>query len=140
LYSELNLWVKRNVLSDNLSMVIPDNLSMVIPIWLSMKTQQDIHILPKHLDTVMFVCGCSCCYFYVSVVLILLSRLCFELHHQSGILSLIIKKTLLISLIGTLLNYFAFYSFDFERTWWKLFQKRVVRSKFNIYVFIICNA
>ena len=77
MYSELNLWVKRNVLSDNLNMVIPDNLNMVIPIRLSMKTQQDIDIFPKHLDTVMFVCGCSCCYFYVSVVLILLSRLCW---------------------------------------------------------------
>jgi hypothetical protein len=34
------------------------------------------------------------------------------------------------------LNYLAFQSFDFERTWWRLFQKRVVRSKFNIHVFI----
>ena len=28
-------------------------------------------------------------------------------------------------------------SFDFERTWWRLFQKRVVHTKFDIYVFII---
>jgi hypothetical protein len=28
------------------------------------------------------------------------------------------------------------YYFDFERIWWRLFQKRVVCSKFNIYVFI----
>ena len=35
------------------------------------------------------------------------------------------------------LNYFAFKSFDFERTWWRLFQKRVVRATFNIYVIII---
>jgi hypothetical protein len=34
------------------------------------------------------------------------------------------------------LNYLSFQSFDFERTWWRLFQKRVVRTKFNIYVFI----
>ena len=27
-------------------------------------------------------------------------------------------------------------SFDFERTWWKLFQKRLVRIAFDIYVFI----
>jgi len=33
-------------------------------------------------------------------------------------------------------NYFAFQSFDFERTWWRFFQKRVVRTKFGIYVFI----
>ena len=35
------------------------------------------------------------------------------------------------------LNYLAFQSFDFDRTWWKLFQKRVVRTKFDNYVFII---
>jgi len=33
-------------------------------------------------------------------------------------------------------NYLAFQSFDFGRTWWRLFQKRVVRTKFDIYVFI----
>jgi hypothetical protein len=26
--------------------------------------------------------------------------------------------------------------FDFERTWWRLFQKRVVHTKFDIYVLI----
>jgi len=36
------------------------------------------------------------------------------------------------------LNFLAFQSFDFESTWWKLFQKRVVRTKFDIYVFITC--
>jgi hypothetical protein len=34
------------------------------------------------------------------------------------------------------LNYLAFQSFDFERTWWRLFQKWTVRTKFDIYVFI----
>ena len=34
------------------------------------------------------------------------------------------------------LNYFAFQPFDFERTWWRLFQKRVVCTKLDIYVFI----
>ena len=34
------------------------------------------------------------------------------------------------------LSYLAFQPFDFERSWWKLFQKRVVRTKFDIYVFI----
>jgi hypothetical protein len=34
------------------------------------------------------------------------------------------------------LNHLAFQSFDFERTWWWLFQKRVVRT-FDIYVLII---
>jgi len=29
-----------------------------------------------------------------------------------------------------------FQPFDFERTWWRLFQKRVVHTKFDMYVFI----
>jgi hypothetical protein len=40
------------------------------------------------------------------------------------------------SLCGLLpLNYLAFQSFDFEHTWWGLFQKCVVHTKFDIYVF-----
>ena len=35
------------------------------------------------------------------------------------------------------LNYLSFQSLDFECTWWKLSQKRVVRTKFAIYVFLI---
>jgi len=34
-----------------------------------------------------------------------------------------------------LLNYLAVKHFTFDRTWWTLFQKRVVRTKFDIYVF-----
>jgi len=34
------------------------------------------------------------------------------------------------------LNYLAFQYFDIESTWWRLFQKRVVRTKLDIYVFI----
>jgi hypothetical protein len=34
------------------------------------------------------------------------------------------------------LSYLAFQSFDFARTGRRLFQKRVVRTKFDIYVFI----
>ena len=34
------------------------------------------------------------------------------------------------------LNYLAFQSFNFERTWWRLFQKCVVRTKLDIYVFM----
>jgi len=34
------------------------------------------------------------------------------------------------------LNYLTSQSFDFERTLWMIFQKRVVRTKFDIYVFI----
>jgi hypothetical protein len=34
------------------------------------------------------------------------------------------------------LSYFAFQSFDFERTWWRFFQKRVLRTNLDIYVLI----
>jgi hypothetical protein len=34
-------------------------------------------------------------------------------------------------------NYLVFQSFDFERTWWWLFQKGVVRAKSIIYVFLL---
>ena len=34
------------------------------------------------------------------------------------------------------LNYLVFQSFDFQRTWWRLVQKRVVCTKFDILVFI----
>ena len=34
----------------------------------------------------------------------------------------------------TLLNYLTFQYFDIERIWWRLFQKRVVRTKSDIYV------
>ena len=37
------------------------------------------------------------------------------------------------------LNYLTFQSFDFECTWWRLFQKRSVRTKFDIYTFIVLN-
>jgi hypothetical protein len=33
------------------------------------------------------------------------------------------------------LNYLAFQFLDYERTWWNLFQKRIVHTKF-MYVFI----
>jgi hypothetical protein len=35
------------------------------------------------------------------------------------------------------LCYLAFQSFDFERIRWRLFQKRVVSTKFDIYIFIM---
>jgi hypothetical protein len=35
------------------------------------------------------------------------------------------------------LYYLAFQSFDFEHTLWRLFQKRVVRTKFDIYVLFV---
>jgi hypothetical protein len=34
------------------------------------------------------------------------------------------------------LNYVAFQSFDYQRGWWGLLQKRVVCTKLDIYVFI----
>ena len=41
-----------------------------------------------------------------------------------------------IRLFGFLSNYFAFTYFVFKRTWLCLSQKRVVCTKFDIYVFI----
>jgi hypothetical protein len=35
-------------------------------------------------------------------------------------------------------NYLTFQYLDFERTWWWLFQKRVVRTKLDIYI-LICT-
>ena len=54
--------------------------------------------------------------------------------------NVIINKTkvLLPQAHVTLADYYwAFQSFDFVRTWWRLFQKRVVGTKFDIYVLII---
>jgi hypothetical protein len=45
----------------------------------------------------------------------------------------------LVYLLAKLLNYLAFQPFDFERTWWRLFQKRIVRTKFDIYVLLSVN-
>ena len=42
----------------------------------------------------------------------------------------------LVFVLTKLLNYLAFQSFDFECTWWRLFQKHVVGTKFDIKVFI----
>ena len=39
-------------------------------------------------------------------------------------------------LLKDILDYLTFQPFDFERTWWWLFKKRVVRTKFDLYVFI----
>jgi hypothetical protein len=38
------------------------------------------------------------------------------------------------------LSYSVFKSFDFYRTWWVLFQRCIVRTKLDIYVFIIFNS
>ena len=38
------------------------------------------------------------------------------------------------------LNYLAFQSFHIEHTWWRLFKKRVLRTKLDVYVFIECTA
>ena len=35
---------------------------------------------------------------------------------------------------------YIYISFDFGRTWWRLFQKRVVRTKFDIYVVLYIHA
>ena len=45
----------------------------------------------------------------------------------------------LVLLLPKILFYLTFQFFDFERTWWKLFQKRAVRTTFDIYIFIPAN-
>jgi 4-amino-4-deoxy-L-arabinose transferase-like glycosyltransferase len=50
-----------------------------------------------------------------------------------------ISAILLCPLVVLLPNTFVLFwcqTFGFERTWWRLFQKRVMRTKFDIYVFI----
>ena len=43
----------------------------------------------------------------------------------------------LVLLLPNTFKLFSCYYFEFERTWWRLFQKRVVRTKFDIYICII---
>jgi hypothetical protein len=45
----------------------------------------------------------------------------------------------MVSYYQRFLCYLAFKYFGFECTWWMLFQKRIVRTKFDIYVFIYNN-
>jgi len=42
----------------------------------------------------------------------------------------------LACLLLNTLNYLIFQSFDYERTFWRLYQKRIARTEFYIYVFI----
>ena len=46
-------------------------------------------------------------------------------------------KDLIIFNNDIFFNDFAFQPFDFECLWWRLFQKRVMRTKLDIYVCII---
>jgi len=46
---------------------------------------------------------------------------------------------LFVFLLPKTFKLFGFQIFWLERTWWRLFQKRVLRTKFDIYVFITNN-
>jgi len=46
-----------------------------------------------------------------------------------------LKKSLVL-LVPNLEIILSFQSLDFECTWWRLFQKHIVHTKFDIYVFI----
>jgi hypothetical protein len=67
-----------------------------------------------------------------------LSSRMFLRWEQTYKLYLISSRTVIIRWLIALktLNYLAFQSFDFEHTWWRLFQKCVVHIKFDICVFI----
>ena len=72
----------------------------------------------------------------VYVILFMLSCLCpFPILFMLSCLCYPVLCPLVILLPNTL-NYLSFQSFNFERTWWRLFQKRVVHTKFDIYGFI----
>ena len=59
--------------------------------------------------------------------------------HRWPLLILVILFRPLVLLHERLLNYLAYQSFDFEHTWWRLFQKHVVCTNLdtNIYVLIV---
>ena len=46
-------------------------------------------------------------------------------------------NSICLQCIKVLFNYLTFQFFDFERTWWRLFQKCVLHTKSDIFVFII---
>ena len=58
---------------------------------------------------------------------------CVWFRQVFGLIRVLFRQVLLymIYLINTNGN-----KYDFERTWWRLFQKHVVCTKFNIYVFM----
>ena len=43
----------------------------------------------------------------------------------------------MVFLLPKFLHYLAFKSFDYERSWWQLFQKHVVRIKLDVYVLLL---
>ena len=45
----------------------------------------------------------------------------------------------LVLLLPEFETYLSFQYFDFEHTWWRLSRKRVIRNKFDIFVFIQHN-
>jgi len=81
---------------------------------------------PSSIDTLLFVLPINFQIIYFSSLLTMNRR-------YEDILSILFSPFGFIA--PKTLNYLAFPSFDFERTWWRLFQKRVVRTKFDIYVF-----
>jgi hypothetical protein len=62
---------------------------------------------------------------------------CYE-DERWGIL-VILFTTFGFTCSKTLLNYLAFQSFNYKRTRWRLFQQRVMRTKFDTYVLITHN-
>ena len=70
------------------------------------------------------------CFYYVWWALNI-NIYCFHLHSKFWTFIIYLLLTFIIFL------YLVFQSFDIECTWWKLFQKHVVHTNFDIYVFIV---
>ena len=68
----------------------------------------------------------------------ILKEISYLVKRTRGVMVCVIKPQIGFCCFSTkFFNYLTFQSFDFERTRWRLFQKRVVRTKFDIYVCII---
>jgi hypothetical protein len=69
-----------------------------------------------------------------------MSKVTFQIHQSDTSLQnvkiLTSTAVLVVELLNVvrLPNYLASQSFDFESAWWRLLQKRVVHTKFYIYV------
>jgi hypothetical protein len=73
----------------------------------------------------------------IHISLMINSKESFEKIHWSDSFNVFSHTQFIKStIVFPLLNKLAFQYFDIERTWWRLFQKRVVRTELDVYVFI----
>jgi len=104
----------------------------------------------EYVDLQLFVCGefmsylCYLCLFTYSCVIHNHIVLCFCfvcLRFVSCVTNVASFSGLfIVDAPPVFSNVYWHTFFDFERTWWRLFQKRVVSTNFDIYVFIISHS